>query len=267
MAGTLDKLKVLLLQARQADDPMAAHERRCFVDKTGLGDDQFIVFDLTQGPPQRSCLTGCDVVMVGGAGDYYVSKGDLPGFDALLAFFRDVVADGFPMFASCFGYQCLVLALGGEILYDPANTEVGTYRITLTEAGETDELFSILPARFRAQEGHKDRATRNPPGALNLASSAQSPYQALRIPGQPIWATQFHPELDRLTNRERYEHYLDGYAPHMSSPADVYAGGSGRSNPSMIWACSSGYSTLTRNTRNRSLSHLTRSNTCRTIDG
>jgi hypothetical protein len=32
-------MKILVLQARLADDPMMDHERRCFADSTGLGSD------------------------------------------------------------------------------------------------------------------------------------------------------------------------------------------------------------------------------------
>ncbi len=50
----------------------------------------------------------------------------------------------------------------------------------------------------------------------NLAHSERNPHQAFRVPGQPIWATQFHPELDARTNRGRFLRYLNGYAMHMT---------------------------------------------------
>jgi len=77
--------------------------------------------------------------------------------------------------------------------------------------------MSRLPSVFAAQLGRKDRADRLPHGVLHLASSQRSQYQSFRIPGQPIWATQFHPELDLETNRLRFERYLKGYATHMSN--------------------------------------------------
>ena len=36
------------------------------------------------------------------------------------------------------------------------------------------------------------------------------------MPGKPIWATQFHPELTREENLKRFNRYLDGYASLMS---------------------------------------------------
>ena len=102
--------------------------------------------------------------------------------------------------------------LGGAVVHDPEQTEVGTYSVTLTSAGIDDEVLGLLPRRFKAQMGHKDRADQLPDGLLNLAESRRCKLQALRIPGKPIWATQFHPELSRETNLERYESYLDNYA-------------------------------------------------------
>jgi GMP synthase (glutamine-hydrolysing) len=209
--------KILLLQARRADDPMASHEHVCFVDGCGLPAENVVPSDLCSGPPSLARLRGYDALMVGGSGDYYVSEANLPHFAGLLELLRDVVEVGLPMFASCFGYQSLVEALGGEIVFDPANTEVGTFELKLTEEGRSDELFGGLPPKFDAQMGHKDRAVSHPEGIPNLASSEASPFQALRVPNKPIWASQFHPELDRRANEDRYRHYLEGYASHMTA--------------------------------------------------
>jgi len=137
---------------------------------------------------------------------YRVRKLNEPGLSHLALSVEDVPA-----------LLAKVEEYGGEIIHDPANTEVGTYELTLSEEGRNDALFSMLPLRFMAQMGHKDRAARTMNGIPNLASSERSPMQALRIVDKPIWATQFHPELDRETNLDRYHHYLEGYAPLMSA--------------------------------------------------
>ncbi|HCB48558.1 MAG TPA: aminotransferase [Chloroflexi bacterium] len=154
--------------------------------------------------------------MVGGSGEYYVSKKNLPGFSKVMDLLAAVVDIGHPTFASCFGFQMMVQALGGRIIYDPDNMEVGTYELQLSEGGKKDELFRYLPPTFMAQLGHKDRADRLPEGVINLASSVNSRFQAMRIPEKPIWATQFHPELTREENLKRFHRYLDGYASMMS---------------------------------------------------
>lgn len=215
-----ESLKILLLQARGVDDPIKDEERRSFAQKAGLSPDAFVSHDLLDRPPTLAEIRQHQALMVGGSGDYYVSNGDLPRFDQLMDVLRDVVEVGHPTFASCFGFQLMVQALGGQVVHDPATIEVGTYEITLTDDGQRDELLGVLPHRFAAQMGRKDRAARLPPGTRHLASSARCPYQAMRIPNKPIWATQFHPEMNRSENRARFLRYMDGYAPHMEGQVD-----------------------------------------------
>ena len=98
--------------------------------------------------------------------------------------------------------------------------EVGTYELNLTETGVVDELFCQLPGSFRAQLGHKDRVESLPAATVNLASSENAHYQALRVPGKPIWATQFHPELTGDENLKRFNIYREGYMA-MMGPAEM----------------------------------------------
>jgi GMP synthase (glutamine-hydrolysing) len=211
--------RILLLQARHADDAARLEERTSFARAAGVVDAQVVPFDLLTETLTLAEIRRHDALMIGGSGDYYVSKGNLPRFAAVLDVLAATVAVGHPTFASCFGFQLLVLALGGGIEYAPQQTEVGTYPITLTAAGHDDPLFGALPATFRAQLGRKDRAARLPASLLHLAESALAPYQACRVPQQPIWATQFHPELTRETNLSRFRRYMDGYAATMSPAA------------------------------------------------
>ncbi|MEJ2085926.1 MAG: type 1 glutamine amidotransferase [Acidobacteriota bacterium] len=209
-------LKILLLQAREVGDPVRQEERQSFADKAGLELEQIETHDLLTGPPERHALEKYDALMVGGSGDFYISNRSLPKLGPSMEFLSEVADRGFPMFASCFGFQLLVQALGGEIVYGAETTEVGTFEIRLTEEGREDELTGVLPEVFAAQLGHKDRAEVLPPDVVHLASSELNRYQAFRLPGRPIWATQFHPELDGKTNRMRFDRYLDGYAAVMT---------------------------------------------------
>jgi GMP synthase (glutamine-hydrolysing) len=206
------RIRILLLQARNPGDPAKDEEVRSFAERTAVAAEQIVGWDLLQGPPTLAQVRRHDALMVGGSGEFFVSKRDLPDHQRSLDLLLEVVDRGYPTFASCFGFQCLVQALGGEVVYDPDNTEVGTFELTLTEDGRRDELFGHLPDRFLAQLGHKDRAAGPVGGLPTLAFSDRAPVQALRIPGKPIWATQFHPELARDTNLGRYERYLDSYA-------------------------------------------------------
>jgi GMP synthase (glutamine-hydrolysing) len=116
-----------------------------------------------------------------------------------------------PVFASCFGFQALVLGLGGDVVADEDNAEVGSYRIRLTEAGQQDGFFGVLPSEFMAQLGHKDRASRLPDQLQCMAYSEKAPVQAVRMAGRPVFATQFHPELTGYNNRQRFLGYMEQY--------------------------------------------------------
>ena len=141
--------RILLLQARNADDPAREDERRSFAAKAELPVEQFVVHDLLDGPPSMERVFSCDALMVGGSGDYYVSKQNLPQFPAVMDFFNEVVSIGHPMLASCFGFHLLAKALGGDVIYDLECMEVGTFDLTLTDLGTDDELFNSLPRQFR----------------------------------------------------------------------------------------------------------------------
>jgi len=205
-------IKILLLQARYQDDLARQEERQSFADRAGIDIEQIIPHDLLESPPTLAKIRQYDALMVGGSGAFSVSQYNLPGQPAVLDVLAEVVEKGHPTFASCFGFHLLVSALGGEVIYDPDNMEVGTYELALSGDGLLDELFSTLSTTFLAQQGHKDRAKVLPASVINLASSANAPYQALRIPGKPIWATQFHPELTGEDNLLRFHRYTAEYA-------------------------------------------------------
>ncbi len=213
-------LKILLLQARHIDDLARHEERQSFAARAGLDPRQFVPFDLLENTLTLAEIRRYDALMVGGSGAYSVSKDNLPNQEGVLEVLAEVVDSGHPTFASCFGFHLLVQALGGQVVSDPGCTEVGAFELALNEAGRADELFGYLPDTFMAQLGHKDRAARLPHGVLNLAASARAPYQALRILGKPIWATQFHPELTVEDNLLRFSRYKDVYT-ELYSPQEL----------------------------------------------
>lgn len=208
--------RFVLLQARDRDDPMLERERRSFAEHLDIDGERVVPLNILDGPVGPQDLGRGDALLIGGSGDYYVSKDHLPHADSVYDLLREVAALGHPTFASCFGFQLMVRALGGEIVHDPESTEVGTLDLELTPEGKDDLLLGQLPERFAAQLGRKDRAARMPEGVPNLAASALNPHQALHLPGKPVWATQFHPELTGEENRARFERYLAGYSAHMS---------------------------------------------------
>lgn len=172
--------------------------------------DQIRCVDLLSTSLDADVLVGADALLVGGSGDHSVLD-ETPAIRGFIDFLAEVCERGFPTFASCFGFQGLALALGGRVVADASRAEVGSYPLTLTAAGHADPLFAALPSPFIAQLGHKDHVTALPSGVDNLAHSERSSFQALKVAGKPIYATQFHPELTWKDNRMRFMRYMDTY--------------------------------------------------------
>ncbi|MCH7679729.1 type 1 glutamine amidotransferase [candidate division KSB1 bacterium] len=206
----MENLKFTLIQCRNPDDPMREQEIQCFSQALNFPGAIVTGVNILEEIPHTKLFEQSDAILIGGSGDYGVID-EHAFLHPLFKFLGDACEAGFPMFASCFGFQALCQALGGNVIRDSKNTEVGTYKIQLTDEGKVDPLFSELPEQFYAQVGHKDRADKLPIGAVNLAFSDKAPCQAYKIKNKPIYATQFHPELTMAQNRERFEIYIDGY--------------------------------------------------------
>jgi GMP synthase (glutamine-hydrolysing) len=192
---------------------MLEHERECFVTSTGLGGESFDWRNVVEGVPTVAEVESFDALFIGGSGHFSVAHPTEGFFEPLEGLLRAVVDADCPTFGSCFGYQLLVSALGGRVEHDEDRGEVGSFQVELSAEGKVDELFGSLPGRFSAQMGHLDRAVELPPGVRNLARSELCLYQALRVEGKRIWASQFHPELDQEANLHRYRTYIDRYKP------------------------------------------------------
>lgn len=201
-----DSIRYLLLQVRNADDPMRQQEVGCFSRALAAPRENIRVFDLLTGVPEVELLESVDVVLLGGSGDYSVAEGG-PWLPAALEAMRELFEFSKPTFASCWGFQAMAKALGGEVVTDVTRAELGTIEVQLTQAGQEDPVFAPLGSRFRAAMGHQDIVTRLPDGAVLLASTNLVENQAFCFPGKPIYCTQFHPELDRISLLERLHAY------------------------------------------------------------
>ncbi len=219
---TFAKLRFLLLQVRNADDPMRDQEVGCFATALGCRPQQIEVFDILQGVPGRSQLDAVDMVLLGGSGDYSVAAGGawLP---AALETMRELHDWSKPTFASCWGFQAMALALGGKVVTDMQRAELGTATIELTLEGREDPLFGQLPAQFAAHVGHQDIVDGLPPDACLLASTQPVQHQAFHVPGKPLYCTQFHPELTRHTFLERVRAYPEYVERIAGVPYQVFA--------------------------------------------
>jgi len=201
-----DKIRYLLLQVRNPDDPMRPQEIGCFARALRCPREQIRTLDLLSGVPTVQQLDAVDVVLLGGSGDYSVAKGG-DWLGVALEAMRELYDLAKPTFASCWGFQAMAKAMGGEVVTDLGRAELGTVPMRLTDAGREDPVFGPLGDIFEVGIGHQDIVVRLPEDAVRLASTDLVENQAFCFKGKPIYCTQFHPELDRKAFLERVHAY------------------------------------------------------------
>lgn len=206
MTAAKELLRCLLLQVRDPDDPMSAHEIAAFERAFSPRAVRIAIFDLLERLLTPRDLDGVDLVLMGGSGAYSAAIGG-PWFPTALDSLRTVHASGVPAFASCWGFQAMAAAMGGEVVNDRSRAEIGTHGLRLTPAGRDDPVFGHLDSSFKAQMGHEDLVKTLPRRATLLASSSRVTNQAYRFDDAPIYCTQFHPELDVAGIRARLSAY------------------------------------------------------------
>jgi GMP synthase (glutamine-hydrolysing) len=204
--------RVLLLQVR---DQRAAelHEQQCFVDRLGVDRERLACRNVVEaGVPSLQAALDAELVVLGGAGAHSAYL-DYPFTEPLAELVRELADRGRPFFGSCFGHQFLGRAMGGSVVHDPANEEIGTFEVELTPQGIVDPLFRGVPPRFAVHLGHHDRIDRLAPELVTLASTDRCAQQVVRVAGKPVYGSQFHCELTEEHMRERVLMYAGDYMP------------------------------------------------------
>lgn len=204
-------MKLLLLQIRK-DLRVRQEETESFLRYAGLKPQQLDVLNVFDTPRfDESVLNGYDALLVGGASEASVLEPEnYPAVPYCIALLEKCIARDFPVFASCFGFQLAVLALGGDIVRDERDFEMGSLPITLRSAAAGDLLFCDIPNNFHAIAVHRERAVHCPEGAIELAYT-QACCHAFKVRGKRFWAFQFHPEVDRATLISRLTIYRETY--------------------------------------------------------
>ncbi len=206
-------MQVGLIQLRVKPD-ILAEEKSSFISSCDISEDSLSVLNPILGDLRNEDSLGIDAFLIGGSGAFSVTK-DYEWTDQLIDFLQHVFDSRIPVFGSCWGHQFLARALGGKVIHDTSQSEMGTHSVQLTPEGKTDVLFSSFPETFLAQQGHQDRVSELPPNCVELATSAVAPNQAFRSTEYPVYGTQFHPELSAENERNRLDAYRKSY-PHLN---------------------------------------------------
>lgn len=211
-------MKPFLLLSSRAEDLAADDEYVAFLRETGLEPGRLLRIRAEAAPLPRIDLDDYAGIFLGG-GPF--NSSDPPHTKSpvqrrverdLAALLDEVVARDFPFMGACYGVGTLGVHQGGVI--DRTYAEpIGAAAIRLTDEGRADPLLEGVPDVFDAYVGHKEAVRVLPPGATLLATSTSCPVQMFRV-GRNLYATQFHPELDRagiVTRVRVYRHA--GYFP------------------------------------------------------
>ena len=206
------RFKALLVQVR-SHEGARLHEQSCFRESGAMSEDELDFFNVVEPDPMTwSAVEPYDVLFLGGAGDH--SATDIHEFSEPL---REVVlrwvAEERPLLGSCWGHHFLAWSLGGRVITDPEQEEIGTIDLDLTSAGRRDPLLTDLPDCFPAHQGHHDVVAGLPAGTVELARSERCGFQILRVEDKPAYTTQFHSEMNERHMRERLHMYRKSYLP------------------------------------------------------
>ena len=205
-----NKLNFLLIQARKLHDPMIKNELECFKRIINLKSKNIEILDITREIITPKIIKKFDIVLVGGSGDYSIASGGI-FMKNTLNLMQFLYEKSKPTFASCWGFQAMAKAMGGEVINDLQLAELGTTKLKLTKEGKKDPIFKHLPDTFFCQMGHEDIVIKKPKNSTILASSKKIKIEAFCFNNKPIYCTQFHPELrvkDLKYRMKTYPNYI-----------------------------------------------------------
>jgi len=137
-------------------------------------------------------LDECEaVISLGGPMNVYETR-KYPFLEKEENFFKLALEKQIPILGICLGAQLLAKVCGSKIK-KANNKEIGWHKVSLTEDGRQDNLFSSVPSKFDVFQWHEDMFEL-PKGALLLAESQDCPNQAFRF-GKNAYGLQFHIEV------------------------------------------------------------------------
>jgi GMP synthase (glutamine-hydrolysing) len=139
-------------------------------------------------------LDGSDALIVLGGEMGAYDDDAHPWLPATKSLIGTVVREGAPFLGVCLGQQLAAVALGGEVMVNPAGQALGLTPFAPTAAGATDDLLSVVRLGAAAVQWNRDIVSRLPEGATALATSPDGTHQAIRF-GPSAWGVQFHPEV------------------------------------------------------------------------
>jgi GMP synthase (glutamine-hydrolysing) len=145
------------------------------------------------GEPLPEDIDGLQaIISMGGPMNVYEEQ-EFPFLKDETILLRKAIAASLPVLGICLGAQMIAKASGARVVRSPKE-EVGWGKVSLTDAGRSDLLFSGLPAVLDVLQWHGDMFEIPEAGAL-IATGDDCPHQAFRY--RNAFGLQFHVEVTR----------------------------------------------------------------------
>jgi GMP synthase-like glutamine amidotransferase len=139
-------------------------------------------------PPIETCAA---VISLGGPMNVYETD-KYPFLKTEEDFLKSAIEKEIPILGICLGAQLLAKVCGSSVK-KAKHKEIGWYKISLTDYGKNDKLFSGLADEIIVFQWHED-TFEIPKNALHLAKSKNCSNQAFRY-GKNSYGIQFHIEV------------------------------------------------------------------------
>jgi GMP synthase (glutamine-hydrolysing) len=138
------------------------------------------------------------VILSGGPNSVYDEGAPLPGFNLM-----DLEI---PVLGICYGLQVAGQQLGGTV----KASQLREYGLASLKVEQKDDpLFAGIPAESPVWMSHGDSIDQLPEGARILATTANTPVAAMRVPERSFWGVQFHPEVHHSVHgREMLQNFV-----------------------------------------------------------
>lgn len=211
MPKDISQLKTLLLQIRH-DEQVKREEHNSFINYSGLKYEQIDVLNVYENTNFNfNIVDSYDGLFVGGTSNANVLEPQkFPFVNKCQDMMKYCLDHDIPVFASCFGFQLAVQALGGEILHKEKDFEMGILPMKLSDAAKEDILYKDTPDNFKAITVHQEFA-RHEPSECTLLAYTNECCHSFKVSSKPFWAFQFHPEVDKQVLIDRLTLYKKKY--------------------------------------------------------
>jgi GMP synthase-like glutamine amidotransferase len=188
-------------------DRVRAHRTRVLGDIAQMPAESILYAEVT---PELMREKNVAALALSGSTSDWVQY-DFSTFETL----KQIITGGsVPVIGLCGGHQLLAYLYGGQCgplrklkpgEPDPANfapgwfKEVGYSPVSIIKDDPIFEGLGPAPVFFQS---HYWQISHMPPDFENLASTAECPVQVVRHKHQPIYSTQFHPEVNSAEHRD-----------------------------------------------------------------